>query len=219
MKHIYAFTLLIGMSHLHAADNTAQVIALLNEIRFRNIAKIDQILNGNVDINLFCIFNRNLAEITTSKQTPFPRTFRDFERNYCTPLHFAVVDNDPYTSSIIEKLLHHDKDIIDIADSNFETPLQMAIRLDNIEAIRTLLKHTFDINKASSISGTPLHSAALYAKKESVILLLQNGAQSHILNVSKQTPADVARENGHSDIAKLIESYEHIPDVKEPEIP
>lgn len=219
MKHLYVITLfsiVTGIS-LHAAnhaaaDNSAQVIALLDEINRRSVEGVERILNGNVDINVFCIIQQNPANIIISKQAPTSRC----QQEYSTPLHFAVIDNDPSTSPIIEKLIHHDKSIVDVESNYFETPLHTAIRRGNVEAFTTLLKYTADINKSYFGSFTLLHKAAYHGNKESVILLLEKGADPRSLNVLRKTPAEIAREKGHDDIAKLIDNWEN-EDIKEPE--
>jgi ankyrin repeat protein len=52
----------------------------------------------------------------------------------------------------------------------------------------------------------PLHSAtaARIGDKEMVAVLLQNGADCQVRNKDRKTPAEMARTNGHEEIANLL---------------
>lgn len=210
MKNLYLlpFYILIATINLQAADNDNQIIALLDSIRLRDIARIDQLLNGNIDVNLFCIIKRDPAATIISKEKP-PRGLI-----YYTPLHFAVGFNDLHTSIIIKKLIEHDKAIVDVKSWSFETPLHIAVRTGNIKAARTLLACNANVHEASFMN-TPLHSAAHRDDRESVMMLLENGADPHETNLFQQTPEQEAEAKGHLEIAQIINDWNaSFPDVK-----
>jgi ankyrin repeat protein len=50
----------------------------------------------------------------------------------------------------------------------------------------------------------PLHEAARIGDKEMVTVLLQNGADSQVRNKDGKTSAEMARTNGHEEIANLL---------------
>ena len=51
---------------------------------------------------------------------------------------------------------------------------------------------------------TALHEAALHADVELIDLLLQHGASTGVRSDDGRTPADLARSEGHDEIAKQL---------------
>lgn len=86
------------------------------------------------------------------------------------------------------------------------TPLLLAIMSGNIKLVELLLSPS-DVDSALEKSGqTLLHTACQAGHLEIVKLLIQNGANLDPLIWGKFTAVDVARDYGHEDIAKYIES-------------
>jgi hypothetical protein len=96
-----------------------------------------------------------------------------------------------------------------------DTLLTWAVSV-NSDATALLLSSRADVNKRSGQGMTPLHCAAWHGHVELVRVLLDAGADTTIQCVkgtSKlpndeyfgKTPSEVARENGHADVAALID--------------
>ena len=64
----------------------------------------------------------------------------------------------------------------------------------------------FDVNEQNSFGDTVLHVAALHNRMECARLLLDVGSQL-LKNQYGRTPLDYAKEYGHKEIQRLIESH------------
>ena len=89
------------------------------------------------------------------------------------------------------------------------TPLHSAVATDaaptDPQLVRKLLDAGADPNAKSASGGTPLHTAAFTGDGAILDLLLARGADASIKNAQGKTAADIARERGHSEIARLLE--------------
>lgn len=87
------------------------------------------------------------------------------------------------------------------------TPLHSAVADDaSIEITRSLLAAGAAVNARSAQDGTALHTAAFVGHRAIVELLLEMGADPAAKTSAGKTPADVARERGHAEIARLLEA-------------
>ena len=66
-------------------------------------------------------------------------------------------------------------------------------------------QHHADVNAVSTCGRTGLHLAAYYGYAEIVRWLLANGANAAALDADGKTPAAVAQETGHSEVASLLQ--------------
>jgi ankyrin repeat protein len=73
------------------------------------------------------------------------------------------------------------------------------------EIVRLLAAKGADVNAPDRLRNTPLHCAAEFGDREAVELLLSLGARLDLRNERNLTPADVARLQGHQDIAGLLQ--------------
>ena len=71
-------------------------------------------------------------------------------------------------------------------DSNGYTPLQLAVKRNDMSSIKTLIKNGADINELSSCGLSPLHLAAFAGKKKAVKTLLKRGANINVMNLAKK---------------------------------
>jgi hypothetical protein len=72
------------------------------------------------------------------------------------------------------------------------------------ECVRVLLEAGADPNTATQAEGTPLGSAAWFGCGPSVDLLLKAGADTKRRDDRGRTPADLARERGHEELAARL---------------
>ena len=69
------------------------------------------------------------------------------------------------------------------------------------------LKYKAPINFKDKWDRTPLHNAAWQGHIETVKFLLEKGADKSMKNEHQQTPLEVARVEGNTDVVELIESW------------
>ncbi|OJW67106.1 MAG: hypothetical protein BGO68_00010 [Candidatus Amoebophilus sp. 36-38] len=86
-----------------------------------------------------------------------------------TPLHIAIQQNE--ISKVIE-LLSENKTSINESDNFNNTPLHLAVRLNNLEIIKLLLQAGADTRVKNKLSETPLHVSAMFGNIEMIDLLL-----------------------------------------------
>lgn len=95
-------------------------------------------------------------------------------------------------------------------DSEGKTPLISACMNPQLYNVaKTLIELGANINayRPGRHAGTPLHHAAKRGLDETVKLLLSHGANALIMNDDCQTPLDVARAKGYSNVVRTIEAH------------
>ncbi|KAH0918587.1 hypothetical protein HID58_026247 [Brassica napus] len=108
------------------------------------------------------------------------------------------------------KSLCHEGAGLEWSDKEGRTPLILACANAKLyDVAETLLELGSNVNayRPGCNAGTPLHHAAKRDLENTVKLLLSHGANPLALNDDFQTPLDVARDNGHSDVVRAIESH------------
>ncbi|XP_073137325.1 putative E3 ubiquitin-protein ligase XBAT35 [Henckelia pumila] len=96
------------------------------------------------------------------------------------------------------------------SDSEGKTPLILAcVNPELYNVAKTLIELGANVNayRAGRHSGTPLHHAADRGLGRTVELLLSHGANALIINDNCQTPLDIARTRGYSNVVRGIEGH------------
>jgi len=122
-----------------------------------------------------------------------------------TALHFACYFSQPDAALLlIEKGA-----AVDAAASNPTKvmPLHSAASVRNLDAARRLIEHGAPVNARQQAGWAAIHAAAQNGDRAMVELLLKHGADPKLPNDDGKTPAAVARENGHLEIAALLEAW------------
>nr|XP_019702279.1 putative E3 ubiquitin-protein ligase XBAT35 isoform X2 [Elaeis guineensis] len=94
-------------------------------------------------------------------------------------------------------------------DKEGKTPLILAcMRHDLLHVAKALIEMGANVNayRPGCHAGTPLHHAAKKGLEQTVHLLLSHGANPFIMNDDCQSALDVAREKGHYNVVRAIES-------------
>ena len=100
-------------------------------------------------------------------------------------------------------------------DSNGFTPLQLAVKQNDMSSIKTLIKNGADVNDLSSCDLSPLHLAAFAGNENAVKILLKHGANINVLNSAKTgTPLFGAILKNHIEIARLLLEKGSDPNLK-----
>jgi uncharacterized protein len=122
-----------------------------------------------------------------------------------TPLHLAAAFSDPDS---VKLLLAAGANVNAVSKNPQQNqPLHAALALSrNPETIRLLLTHGADPNAIQAGGFTPLFSAATANRRDLAELLLAHGAKTHLRSDQEKTPADFARERGHTEFADWLEA-------------
>ncbi|XP_058101610.1 putative E3 ubiquitin-protein ligase XBAT34 isoform X1 [Magnolia sinica] len=108
------------------------------------------------------------------------------------------------------KSLRRDGASLEWMDREGKTPLILAcMRADFLPVVKTLIELGANVNayRPGSHAGTPLHHAAKRGLDHTVRLLLSHGANALVMNDDCQTPLDMARAKGHSNVVRIIEGH------------
>ena len=98
------------------------------------------------------------------------------------------------------------------------TLLHEAAAGGTIKKLQSLLaQNPAGVNAKDNNNWTPLHHATYWKRFKCVQELLSAGADVYATNNEDKTAKDIAREEDYGDIVELLQRYEAIPDIKEPE--
>lgn len=126
-----------------------------------------------------------------------------FSKDGFTALHFSCFFGQPEATRL---LIEHGAAVDAVAANPMQVmPLHSAASARNLEAARLLLEHGAPVNARQHGGWVPLHAAAQNGDRPMVDLLLQYHADPKLANDEGKTPAMVAREKGHAEIARLLE--------------
>jgi ankyrin repeat protein len=121
-----------------------------------------------------------------------------------TALHFAAFFG---TSEAAAVLIDAGADVSSVAANDMKVqPLHSAAASRSTSTARLLLAAGAPPDGQQTGGYAPLHEAALHADVELMELLLRHGARTDVCNDHGQTPADLARSEGHDDIANQLEA-------------
>lgn len=120
-----------------------------------------------------------------------------------TALHFACFFQQPAAARL---LLEAGAAVDAVAANPMKVmPLHSAASARNLEVARLLLERGAPVNARQHGGWVPIHSAAQNGDRAMVELLLLHKADPRLANDEGKTPAAVAREKGHVEIAALLE--------------
>jgi ankyrin repeat protein len=98
------------------------------------------------------------------------------------------------------------------------TPCHYAAEKDRGDLIRIFFNKGADVNAKDVIRNTPLHVACSRGASNAVNALLDCGANLEAKNMGGCTPLDMARNAKHESVVKIIEDFENILEIKEPDV-
>ncbi|GBN70628.1 Ankyrin-3 [Araneus ventricosus] len=179
-----------------------------------NIGVVRELINAGADVNCrthldltplhFTVTHRKQQIVNALIESGASVNAKDFLGR--TSLHLAVTKWVLYLPPItlqmqpniwvIDKLLKH-KDIdYNLVNSNGETPLMVAVKDQQIEAVELLLGNEANPNVCNNVSETPLHVAFSLPPNSIEFLLLLSGASIYPVDKKGQTPLDILIKNG-----------------------
>lgn len=134
-----------------------------------------------------------------------PSAVHEYSGDGWTPLHLAAAFAPPET---VEILLQHGARV-DAVSKNAQRnqPLHAAMALSrNAETVELLLNEGAQPDAVQVAGYTAIFSAATANRKDLVEMLLERGAHAQVRNDAGKTPADLARERGHMELADWLEA-------------
>lgn len=94
---------------------------------------------------------------------------------------------------------------VNVHERHHTTPLIFAAREGHTQIVRLLLEHEADPNASDYRGYTALAWAGYFGFGQVVRVLLEKGADRKKVNNMGQTPADIALDNGHEEVASLFQ--------------
>ena len=126
-----------------------------------------------------------------------------FAEDGFTPLHLAAFFRQP---GALRLLLEHGAPTDAVATNPMRVrPLHSAAAASDAEAVRLLVEAGADVDSRQQGGYTALHAAAQNGDTASLDLLLAAGADAAAADDEGRTPADLAREAGHEEVAARLE--------------
>jgi ankyrin repeat protein len=136
-----------------------------------------------------------------------------YERNGLTPLLEVLVNESDldFKRKVIPLLVEKGADVNAKDKGGYWTPLTMALSKGRtglpFDVLDYLVKEGANVDGLTAKKFTPLMFAARHNRKDVVELLLAKNADRALRNFQDKTAADLAREEGHVDLATFIENY------------
>jgi len=122
----------------------------------------------------------------------------------CPPATLSLWDavGEGNTAQVKAHIYH--KTGINVKDSDGQTPLHIAARVDRVEMARLLLAHGANVNEKDNYGKTPLFGAARKGSKEMVELLTAKGADINARNKDGWTPLHLVACFGQKEAVELL---------------
>jgi ankyrin repeat protein len=79
----------------------------------------------------------------------------------------------------------------------------LVARRNDLEAARLLIEAGINMDQHGDLGRTPLHEAASRGHRDMVLLLIESGADVHA-RTEGDTPFELARRSGHTEISDLL---------------
>ena len=190
-----------GFRYGEAMKNWITPIALLLSLCVPLAAQTPVQLTAEEQALMQSAFTGNLEEVRRLVLDGTRVDVIDEERR--TPLMFAAFNGH---APVAEYLLDAGAEI-DAKDSSGRTALMYASSGPFAETVGLLLKRGADFNVQGTLEGfTPLMTAAAEGLADVVRILLTAGADPDIKDKDGDTALTFAKQNGHSEVAALLEN-------------
>jgi ankyrin repeat protein len=121
-----------------------------------------------------------------------------------SPIFDAVVSGDETKTAL---LLAETPSLVNIKDTFGQTPLHVAVRLQNTRMAKLLLERHADINEKEKSNQTSLEVAVYQGDEKTVALLLAQGADTNLSYMPGESPLTVALGRGYPGIATLLRQH------------
>ena len=166
-----------GRKRADKSSNVADTDALIRAVGNRDVRAVRRQLRVGADPN--CRSEERMPLLLSAVYTP---------------------DNLPVVRALLRAGAN-----VDAADDSGTTPLIASVSDSNLSLVKELVKRGANVNARNSDGDTPLTNAACWGSLRVVRYLLSHRADARITDGADVSAADLARQQGHLEIAKLIE--------------
>ncbi len=133
-----------------------------------------------------------------------PRLLNSVSHDGWTPLHLSAFFGQ---TEVVEYLATIGADLHATSKNGLGImPIHSALKGHRLEVAQFLLEQGVDVNARQTILGyTSLHYAAVNGLESAAQKLVEYGAEVHLKSADGKTPLDLARENNHADVIRILE--------------
>ena len=154
------------------------------------------------DINLFEASAAGKFDVVAHLVYTHPEAINFYAEDGFTPLGLACYFGH---YEIARYLVLKGADVNMPSNNGFKVyPLHSAAAGNYTDIARMLIENNAEVNVKQQAGATALHSAAQNGNIELLILLLEHGADVNIRMEGGNLPADLAREQGFTEIAEVL---------------
>jgi ankyrin repeat protein len=178
--------------------------ALMRAVYLNDGESVRLLLAQKPDINVFEAAAIGLTDTLADMLSRDRAAAHAWSTDGFTPLHLAAHFNRAEAASA---LVRAGADLTAVSRNSLTVmPLHSAVAGRALEAARVLLEEGAPPNARQGGGWVPVMSAAQHGDAALVELLVRFGADLRVRNERGKSPADVATEAGHHDLAAWIES-------------
>ena len=187
---------------------TPQGITLLILAAYcRNEEAVKLILARKSRINLYEAVVVGNLDMVRQHLVIEPYRINSFSVDGFTPLGLASYFGH---EEIVEFMIKMGAEINQPSNNNFGIcPIHCACSIGNKHIVKLLLDNGADVNLPQKSGGTALHAAAREGDLELVKMLVKAGADAEASMLNKQTPMQIAKEKGFSDVIGYFRLLKH----------
>lgn len=162
---------------------------------------IDNDMALQPESNLYKWYAKILTETSVILKSP-EYDISGLDRHGQNILHYAVRQG---SLEMIEYLLNVFTQInINICDSEWCSPLHIAVLTENLIIVKYLIEKGASVNLCNASRQTPLHFAAKVGNAKITSFLLDNGANINVFDMSDRSPLTLAVLHEYEDVAKTL---------------
>jgi ankyrin repeat protein len=189
---------------MHSLYRGRRDLAELIAARKKSLDIFEAAALGRLDRLKTCLDEADLRDASASNsRSTDSRSIDSPSGDGFTALHFACFFSQPEAARL---LIERGAAVDAVAVNPTRVmPLHSAASARNLEAARLLLERGAPVNARQQAGWVPIHAAAANGDRVMVDLLLKHHADAELVNDEGKTPAIVAREKGHGELAFLLE--------------
>jgi ankyrin repeat protein len=195
-------TMLTQNPELATARTSHNVSPLMLSCYYKKPQVTEFLLKYLEEINLFEAAASGKFDAVAHLVYTHPDAIDAFAEDGFTPLGLACYFGQ---SEVARYLVLKGADVNQPSNNGFNVyPIHSAAAGNYTDIVRMLIDNGAQVNVKQQAGATPIHSAAQNGNLEMLILLLEHGAEVNTRMEGGKLAADLAREKGFDEIAKIL---------------